>query len=142
MFVGAAWFDHHWLLTQEAEDVQRTVAVLREHALKAIETQELLLRQLDLRTMKMSWDEIRARAAALSDEMRAMHTDLPQVSALGLSDADGKQWASSVPLPAIGYFSVTNREFWLAQQEADQGTFISRSYIGNQTKRFNFGISL
>ena len=34
-----------------------------------------------------------------------------------------------------------HREFWSAQRQADQGTYISRSYLGSQTGRINFGIS-
>ncbi|CAH2602804.1 Histidine kinase [Rhodovastum atsumiense] len=143
LFAGAAWFDRDRLLDQAHENTQRTTAMLREHALKAIETSDLLVRQLDLRTRAMSWEEIRAQSGLLSVEMQAMHASLPQISALALSDAQGRQWAVSVPLGtgSNGYNLVTGREFWSAQQDADRGTFISRAFIGNQTKRRNFGIS-
>src|SRR4051812_24539396 len=42
LFVGAVWLDHDHLLADAADDGRRAVSVLREHALKAIETHELL----------------------------------------------------------------------------------------------------
>lgn len=141
LFAGAAWYDRAQLLRGAEDDARRVAAVLREHALKAVETHELLVRQLDRRTLGMGWDEIRAASAALSAEMRAMHAGLPQVSALALTDAEGRQWAASLPLGPDGYVSVAHREFWSAQREADRGTFISRAYTGLTTRRSNFGIS-
>ncbi|GAA0569957.1 ATP-binding protein [Craurococcus roseus] len=141
LFAGAAWYDRAQLLRGLEDDARGAAAVLREHALKALETHELLVRQLDRRTQGMGWDEIRAASAALSAEMRAMHAGLPQVSALALTDAEGRQWAASLPLGPGGYVSVAHREFWSAQREADRGTFISRAYVGMTTQRSNFGIS-
>src|SRR4051812_24539397 len=98
------------------------------------------MRQLDRRIAGMSWDEIHAQAAALSADMPSMQAGLPQVSALAVSDAEGRLWAASVPLGA-SHASVVHREFWLAQREADRDTFISRAYVGRQTGVLNFGIS-
>lgn len=141
LFAGAAWYDRTRLFQDAQDNVQRTAAVLREHALKAVETHELLVRQLDRHTRGMNWDEIRAAAPTLSAEMRAMHADLPQAKSMALTDAEGRQWAASV-LPGPGdRASYAHREYWSAQREADRGTFVSRAYIGMHSRSLNFGIS-
>ncbi|CAH2601970.1 Histidine kinase [Rhodovastum atsumiense] len=141
LFLAAAWFDHARLLADAAEDTRRMVAVLREHVLKAIETHELLVQQLERRIQGMGWEEIRAQAPRLSAEMRAMHAGLPQVSALGITDAEGRQWAASGPVGPAGYNYVGHREYWAAQREADQGTFISRAFVGINSHRLGFAVS-
>ncbi|CAH2601962.1 conserved protein of unknown function [Rhodovastum atsumiense] len=142
LFAGAAWFDLDRLIEDATDDGRRIAAVLREHTLKAIETHELLLRQVERLTGTLGWEEIRARSAALSAELVGMQAGLPQVSALSLADGEGRAWVASVPVGgAEDIYSVAHREFWMAQRDADRGTFISRAYVGRQTQRFNFGIS-
>src|SRR5215213_9738977 len=68
LFAGAAWYDWQRLLNEAAGNARHTAALLREHALKAIETPELLIRHLDRRIRGMSWDDIRANERALSAE--------------------------------------------------------------------------
>ncbi len=143
LFGLAAWFDRARLLEDAFGNAERTVALLREHTLKAVETNELLVRQLDQRTRGLTWSEIRDQGAALLAEMYKMHEELPQISALALTDAEGRLWAASIPLSvsAGGYTLISDRELWAAQRAADRGTFISTPYKGSATGRQNFGIS-
>lgn len=49
LFAGAAAFDRARLLHEAEADARRAATASREHALKAVETHELLVRQLDLK---------------------------------------------------------------------------------------------
>lgn len=138
-----AWLDYERLLEEASGEAVRTVALLREHALKALETNELLVRQVDQRTRDMSWNDIRLQSASLSTDMRVMHQTLPQISVLGLSDREGRLWAGTLPVGEGGqdFGLVADREYWSAQRDRDQGTFISRSYVGRASRTTTFGIS-
>ncbi len=140
-FAIIAWDERIRLLSSAENDGLTMAAVLREHALKVLDTDELLVRELDQRTRGMNWNEIRASASALSAQIVGLHATMPQVSAMGLTDGDGRQWVSTLAGGDGKSYSVANREFWSAQREADRGTFISRPYLGMHTGHTDFGIS-
>jgi signal transduction histidine kinase len=136
-----AWGERIRLLNTAENDSLTMAAVLREHALKVLDTDELLVRELDRLTQAMDWSKIHASSFSLSVETAALHSTMPQVSLMGLTDADGWQWVSSQKNGDGKPFFVATREYWLAQREADRGTFVSRPYVGERTGRTNFGIS-
>jgi signal transduction histidine kinase len=141
LLIAGAWDERTQLLRAAEGDAVATVTALREHAFKAIESHELLIRELDSRIQDMNWEQIRASSAPLSAEIRAMHAGMPEVSAMAVTDADGRSWAGSGPPERDGIMSLAHREYWYAQREADQGTFVSRAYVGSLSGRQDFGIS-
>ena len=141
LFAAAAYYDRIQLFQAAERDVQSAAAFSREHTRKAFETQELLIRELDHRVQGMTWDEIRASAKTLSAEIYMMHAGLPQVSIMGLTDTEARLLTGSSTFNSSGYIHVDHREFWTAQRDADQGTFISETYVGSVTGRLNFAIS-
>jgi signal transduction histidine kinase len=141
LLLAGAWDERTQLLHAAEADSLATVTALREHAFKAIETHELLVRELDSRIQGMSWDEIRASSDALSAEIRAMYAGMPEVSAMAITDAQGHSWAGTAWSGERGPLSFVQREYWTAQRDTDRGTFISRAYSGITTGRQNFGIS-
>ncbi len=144
LFLCSAWFDRHQLLLHASREVERTADVVQEHALRVLDTHATLVNALDQRVEGLSWDEIRSSRDRLLVEMRHAIANRPQVSALSLTDGEGRQWASvttnGAAQPPPGQ-SVAFREFWAAQRDSDQGIFVSRSYTGQNTGRPNFGIS-
>ncbi|MDR3534713.1 MAG: ATP-binding protein [Rhodopila sp.] len=141
LLIAGAWDERVQLLDAADGEALGTVAALREHALKAIETHELLLRELDHRIQGMSWDQIRSSSAALSADIRAMHAGMPQVSLMAATDAEGRIWDSNLQLGRDEHRSIAQRDFWSAQREADQGTFFSHAYVDSRTGGLKFGIS-
>jgi signal transduction histidine kinase len=144
LFSGAAWFDHNQLLDKETANARSTVGILREHILKVIDTDEQLIHEVDRRIQGMGWDEIRAKRDKLATELSVMIANLPQISAIGISDGAGIEWVASTPdgasLPPMGW-DISQREYWSGQRDADQIVFITRVYTGVQTHRQNFAIS-
>jgi signal transduction histidine kinase len=141
LLVAGAWDERAQLLHAAEADALATVTALREHAFKAIETHELLVRELDSRIQGMSWDQIRASSDTLSAEIKSMYAGMPEVSAMAIADADGNSWAGTAWGGPDGPISMAHREYWTAQRDVDRGTFISRAYVGITTGRQNFGIS-
>jgi signal transduction histidine kinase len=141
LFAAAIWHDYIDLVTTAENNARTTVAMLREHALRAIMTQEVLLRAIDRRVRGLDWDQIRSASPELSQDMQAMYRAVPDVASLSLVDGQGRIWASSAPLGPDGFIAVNHQEHWLVQRDADRGTYISRPHIGDLTKAVNLAVS-
>jgi len=141
LLAAFAYDERRQLLLAAQDEALASVATLREQALKTIETDELLLRQVDRRIQGMNCDEIRASSEQLSNDIGAMHAGLTQVSLILLTDGEGRVWAGTPPHPKGGFASISHLDLWMAQRDADQGTYFSRPYVGRITGRVNFGIS-
>lgn len=138
VFGAAAYYDRTQLIQAAEKDARSGAAFSREHARKAIETQQLLIRELDRRVQAMTWDQIRASSASLATEIQTMHAGLPQVSAVGLIDPDGRLVTGSMLPEARDFLSNSHRAAWSAGEDTDSGTYISGPYVSAQTGRLNF----
>ncbi len=138
LFAAIAWYDHDRVLAEAMAEAQRTTATLREHALKVLETHELLIRQVDRRVRGLDWEAI--RASSLEQELREIHENHPQIAEIGLADAEGWLRISSVPVPSAGV-SVSHRSYWAAQRKQDAGTYISRPFLPIGGSVPGFGLS-
>jgi signal transduction histidine kinase len=141
LFFAGAVDERHQLLLAAGNEAKASAAVLREHVLKTLEIDELLIRDVDYRIKGKSWDEIRADATTLSKDIGALHAGLPQVSLMAVTDAEGLIQAGTPPHRVNERMSIAHQELWTAQRDADQGTFFSRPYVGRLTKQPNFGLS-
>ena len=141
LFAAGASDERSQLLNAAENEAKANVAVLREHVLKTIETDELLIRDVDYHIQGKSWDEIRASAIEMSNGIGALHAGMPQVALMAVTDAQGLIQAGTPPHGTNERMSVAHQELWTAQRDADQGTFFSRAYVGRLTGRANFGIS-
>ncbi len=139
LFAAGAWHDRSTLYDEAERDAGHMADALREHALKVVETNDLVARQFAQRVAGLSWDSIRT-ASDLDRELKQLAAPFPQVNSIALSDAQGTQWLSSLPAPQ-GSISVADRDFWLAQRDEDAGTYISQAFRGRFTNRGNFAIS-
>lgn len=138
LFAAIAWYDHDRVLAEAMAEARRTTATLREHALKVLETHELLIRQVDRRVRGLDWEAI--RASSLEQELREIHENHPQIAEIGLADAEGWLRISSVPVPSEG-ISVSHRSYWAAQRNQDAGTYISRPFLPIGGSVPGFGLS-
>ena len=141
LFAAAAYYDRTQLFYAAERDASSAAAFSREHVRKAIETLELLIRELDRRVQGMTWDQIHASAVELSAEIQTMHAGLPQVSVMGVTDTEGRALSGSQTFGPNGYLVVGQREYWTEQRDADRGASISEPFVGSVTGRLNFAIS-
>ena len=143
LFLCAAAFDRRQLLNEATRETERTSDVMQEHALRVLDTHSMLVNSLDHGILGMTWDEIRADRSRLLLEARNAIADRPQVTTLALTDGQGRQWvlATKAEKQAPEGQNAAFREYWAAQREANQGMFVSRPYVGQNTGRLNFAIS-
>ena len=107
----AAWYDWRRLQEDAYADVNRLSAIAKEHALKVVETNAMVLDRLDDRVRGMEWAAIRAQGAAIQRDMTRMDETIAQITALHLADPSGRVVLISTawPTPRIdiserGYF--------------------------------------
>lgn len=121
--------------------LQRDLGMLREHALKVFETQELLLGELAGRVQRPGggpdWDALSVdRDLQLDMAVKVERYD--QVDSLALVDETGTARLASriFPIPPL---STTDRDYW--QTVKDGATiFISRSYPSKLTGKPHFSL--
>lgn len=142
--IGAACLDYSRIFDRHVAEAKFTASILREHALKVLDTNELLVRELDQRVRHMTWDQIRADRNVLAAESRSIMRDYSQIAATGLTDRNGIEWLvvtpTDTPQPPAG-LSVTDREFWSGHRDADRGTLITAPYLGSLTGLPSFAVS-
>jgi signal transduction histidine kinase/CheY-like chemotaxis protein len=136
-FVAAAWQNRADVLAEAAETVERTAAVLHEHARKVFETQELVLARVDEHIVDLDWPKI--DSPAVDAYLRGVKEPLEQAVSIWITDPTGTVRAGSQEFDA----GVTHadRDFFRAQVDHDAGTFISAPFVGRATNISSFAIS-
>jgi signal transduction histidine kinase len=140
LFCGAAWENYRQVIHETELSTRKTVATLHEHAEKVLETQELILVQIDRRLRGMSWDEIE-HSEALHGELVEIERRFPQLFAIWLSDPTGVTRAGSrmFPMPPS---PAGDREYFVAQKNANVGVFIGRPISSRLLKETNIPVSM
>ncbi|WP_439395727.1 ATP-binding protein [Bradyrhizobium sp. PMVTL-01] len=111
--------------TREMADreIERTLDVAHEHALKVFETIDRSLSELNEVVRGLPDDVIRAREAALHRRLKRLTDSLPQLKSAWIFDADGKALVNSLvsPPPELGF---ADRDYFYVHVDQTIGTFI------------------
>ncbi|MCK1358621.1 ATP-binding protein [Bradyrhizobium sp. 199] len=123
-------------------EIERTLDVVHEHALKVFETIDRSLAELNEVVRGLSDDTIRAREPGLHRRLKRLADSLPQLKSAWIFDADGKALVNSLasPPPALGF---ADRDYFYAHVDQTIGTFIGTALTPRppyQGARF-FGVS-
>ncbi|WP_407186531.1 ATP-binding protein [Bradyrhizobium centrosematis] len=123
-------------------EIERTLDVVHEHALKVFETIDRSLAELNEVARGLSDDAIRAREPALHRRLKRLSDSLPQLKSAWIFDADGKALVNSLvsPPPEL---SFADRDYFYAHVDQAIGTFIGTALTPRppyQGARF-FGVS-
>ena len=140
LFCGAAWENRRQIIHEAELSARKTVAGLHEHAEKVLETQELILTQIEQRLRGMSWDEIE-HSAALHRELQDIEHRFPQIFAIWLSDPAGVTRAGSrfFPMPPS---PAGDREYYVTHKDGNVGVFVGRPIISRLLKEANIPVSM
>jgi two-component system, NtrC family, sensor kinase len=113
-----------------------TVTLLREHAKKVLDTDELVIQQVDRLIAGLSWEAI-AQSDSLRQQLKQLDRQLPQVGGIFVVAPDGTIASSSRPAEPI---NVSDRDYFAALRGGHQGAYISSVYRGRATgaEQFNF----
>jgi len=131
--------DYNHQIDSAVTEARKTVDVLHEHTLKIMETQELVLDQLNERTRGMPWSEI-AGSEPLHHEMRRLVNRLPQIDGIFLIRPDGEVAITSRVFPAPP-MSFSDRDYFSAHVAADAGFYVGGAYIGKISHHPIFNVS-
>ncbi|MFK4511595.1 ATP-binding protein [Bradyrhizobium daqingense] len=123
-------------------EIERTLDVAHEHALKVFETIDRSLAELGEVVRGLPDDTIRARESALHRRLKRLADSLPQLKSAWIFDADGKALVNSLasPPPALGF---ADRDYFYAHVDQSIGTHIGTALTPRppyQGARF-FGMS-
>ncbi|KYK46920.1 hybrid sensor histidine kinase/response regulator [Bradyrhizobium liaoningense] len=123
-------------------EIERTVDVAHEHALKVFETIDRSLAELNEVVRGLPDDIIRAREPALHRRLKRLTDALPQLKSAWIFDANGKALVNSLVSPPPD-LSFADRDYFYAHIDHSIGTFIGTALTPRppyQGARF-FGVS-
>ncbi len=137
VFAAATAWNHSEVLREDTQTIQRTTAILHEHARKVFDTVELVAGRVDDRVRGLSWEEI--GSPETSAFLRDLKTPLEQAVSIWVADASGRVRAGSQPWdPAT---TIADREFFSVHRETDGGLHISGPFQGRATRAASFAAS-
>ncbi|MCW2235671.1 ATP-binding protein [Azospirillum canadense] len=131
IFAGVAAYDRARILEAAEESLARTADILREHALRVVEIQDLVLRQVDRRVAGLSWEEI-GRSEEVHRFLRDLDQGLEPVDSIWLTAPDGVTVSGSRFFPASRP-DVGHREHFAALRGGGTDLVISRAFRENAT---------
>ncbi len=140
----AAWYCWQQRV-QALQEANRTAAqsvvALEQHAANMLDVHTLILRQLTDLTQGKSGSEINGDAR-LRETVTSLTKDFPQVSVVGMADADGRVWLNSIQ-SAPKNASVADRDYFLVHKNGvSQGLYISEAFTGRLNGERQFSLSL
>jgi two-component system NtrC family sensor kinase len=142
LFVIAASISYTSTRDIADREIERTLDVVHEHALKVFETIDRSLAELNEVVRGLSDDTIRAHEPALHRRLKRLSDSLPQLKSAWIFDADGKALVNSLasPPPDLGF---ADRDYFYVHIDQSIGTFIGTALTPRspyQGARF-FGVS-
>lgn len=135
------WQHRIQVLERANRTAARSVVALEQHAANVLDIHTLALRQLDALTNGRTVSEI-SGDVRLKDSVSALTRDFPQISVVGIADANGRIWLNSTQ-SAVSGLSVADRDYFLAQKTGvAKSIYISDAFTGRLNGERQFGISL
>lgn len=142
LFAIAAMISYNSTLDIADREIERTLDVAHEHALKVFETIDRSLAELNEVVRDLPDDVIRSREPALHRRLKQLTDALPQLKSAWIFDANGNSLVNSLVSPPPEQ-SFADRDYFYAHVDQSIGTFIGASLTPRppyQGARF-FGVS-
>jgi signal transduction histidine kinase/CheY-like chemotaxis protein len=138
LLFGLAAYDAHVRALATGRDrVERTAGILREHAQKVFETQELAIARVADRIRGLGDAELARPEANLL--LRALSDSLEHTVSMWISAADGSVLAGSMPWhPSL---NIARYDFWQAQRDGAPGLSIGTPFVGRATGVWSIGLA-
>ena len=134
IFSYATWQNRRAIDIQANERIERALDVLHEHALKALQTVERSISEINEVLRGLPDESIRASESDLFLRFKRTQQALPQIESIWAFDKDGRPLVSSTILPVPRNLDNSDRSYFRAQKEIDAGTFIGevvRARVGS-----------
>ena len=137
LFGAAAWQNLREVRREGEEIVQRTVAVMHEHARKVFETEELALSLIEERINDLPPEEV--SSPFTSEFLRRIKSPMEQAVSAWVAGPDGTVQAGTQPWPPGS--KIDARDFFEIHRSGEAGTYISAPFVGVATAVPSFAIS-
>ena len=134
LFTYASWTNRQAIDVQANERIERTLDVLQEHALKALQTVERSISEVNEVLRELSDEEIRVRESDFFLRLKRTQQTLPQIESIWAFDRTGRPLVSSTILPVPRTLDNSDRSYFVAQRDADYGTYVGevvRARVGS-----------
>jgi hypothetical protein len=117
--VAAGAFLYRQAFQEAGQNLDASVRIAQEHALKMLETNEMLLeRMLDL--LGTDTDaQLLARSAELHERLKGMARELPQVQGLFMHAADSRSLGTNRVFPPPRHIDYSDREWYKVHRGGD-----------------------
>jgi two-component system, NtrC family, sensor kinase len=117
-----------WVSIQQTADreIERSLDVAHEHALKVFETIDRSLSEMAEIVRDVPDAEIVAREQLLHLRLKQLVASLPQVKSAWIFDARGRALVNSLVVPAPG-IDFSDRDYFKSQADGDIGTYIGEA---------------
>lgn len=117
-----------WVSIRDTADreIERTLDVAHEHALKVFETIDRSLSEINEIIRGISDADIKSREQALHSRLKRLADSLPQMKSMWIFDAQGRALVNSLVLPAPD-IDFSDRNYFKAHVERDIGIFIGEA---------------
>jgi len=142
LFAIASTISYNSTLDIADREIERTLDVAHEHALKVFETIDRSLAELNEVVRDLPDDIIRSREPVLHRRLKQLSDALPQLKSAWIFDANGKSLVNSLASPPPDQ-SFADRDYFYAHVDQSIGSFIGASLTPRQPyqgARF-FGVS-
>lgn len=130
LFAIVAWQDRLTVFQAADADLERGADSVREHALKVLQTDSLMIALVNERVRSMSWDEI-AGSRELHDYLVKLVQQNPELEGAWIADASGTVRSASRVFPVPPQWTVTSRDVFAAAHDSD------RLVLGNRARNSN-----
>jgi two-component system NtrC family sensor kinase len=112
----------------------RVAQVAQEHAQRVVETNDVIARAIGSVIGGRGNDQLRADAATLHTQLKALAAELPQLQSIWLWDQEGRPIASSLRADPPPGLSVADREYFVwARTTSEAGWFVSEPLTSRTT---------
>jgi two-component system NtrC family sensor kinase len=121
----SSWFSTNDIANRE---IERTLDVAHEHALKVFETIDRSLSEINEIARDRSDDDLRSNTDAMGARLRQLTDALPQLKSVWIFDNRGRALANSLNL-ALPQIDFSDRDYYNAHINKDVGTFIGATLL-------------
>ncbi len=142
LFVFASTISYNSTISIADREIERSLDVAHEHALKVFETIDRSLAELNEIVHDLPDDVIRSREGALHRRLKQLTDSLPQLKSAWIFDANGKSLVNSLASPPPEQ-TFADRDYFYAHVDQAIGTYIGATLSPRQPyqgARF-FGVS-
>lgn len=123
LFAFASYLSYTATYAEADRDIQRSLDVVHEHALKVFETIDRSLSEINEIIRDVPDDDIRARQYPFYLRLKRLSESMPQMKSVWVFDARGHALVNSLVYPAPE-LDLSDRDYFSSQVPADAGTYI------------------